>query len=201
VSIALYDLPRRYAVLADIRHEDESNVTEDPVVQRVLDVNGHPRSDTGLHEALNAIRDEAQVKALSLAKVVKNLEAEVKLLEEHTRLLYAKAQARLDRADYLRRMIRLELEAAGLDRVKDPFVTAWLQQPPPAVVIVAEERVPPEFMRAVLGLPYALVPPQLRGHVKHLDVDRAVILALLRRTGQVPDGIAIRTGERHLRVR
>ena len=44
-----------------------------------------------------------------------------------------RAQTRRNRIAFLRNLIRLELEAAGLDRVRDPLVTVWLQQSPPAV--------------------------------------------------------------------
>jgi hypothetical protein len=134
-------------------------------------------------------------------KVVKCLEAEVRLLEEHTRLLQSKSQARRERADYLRKLIRLELEASGLEKVKDPSVTAWLQQSPLAVEVVDEASIPPEFMRAVLRLPLSAIPEGLRGLVQHLDVDRAGILELAKRTREVPEGVSVKTGERHLRIR
>ena len=56
-------------------------------------------------------------------------------------------------------------------------------------------------MRAVLRLPYASVPPELRSHLQHLDVDRSSILELVKRTGEVPEGVSIKTGERHVRIR
>ena len=185
MSLDLYDLKPQYAALAELPLEADDGEAE----------------TASLCQAVEAIRDEGSERALSLAKVVKCLEAEVRLLEEHTRLLQTKTQARRDRMDYLRKLIRLELEASGLDRVKDPFVTAWLQQSPPSVEVMEEHAIPPEFMRAVLRLPYALVPAELRGHLQHLDVDRAAILELAKRTGEVPTGVSVRTGEKHLRIR
>jgi hypothetical protein len=185
MTLDLYNLDSSYCALAELPLEVDEDHDAGELVAR----------------ALAAIRGEAREKALGLAKVVKCLEAEVRLLEEHTRLLQSKAQTRRDRADYLRKLIRLELEAAGLDKVKDPLITAWLQQSPPSVHVVDEAMIPPEFMRAVLRLPLALVPAQLRGHVQHLDVDRAAILELTKRTGEVPVGVWIRTDETHLSIR
>jgi hypothetical protein len=184
MSLDLYELAPSYLALSELPLDAEETETED-----------------ALCRALEEIHNEAREKALSLAKVVKGLEAEVGLLEEHTRLLQDKAQARRGRADYLRKLIRLELEAAGLDRVKDPFVTAWLQQSPPAVKVVDEASIPPEFMRAVLRLPLAQVPEGMRGLVQHLDVERAAILELVKRSGEVPEGVSVGAGERHLRIR
>jgi hypothetical protein len=185
MSMDLYDLAPLYSALAELPGE-----TGDA---------GH--DGAALTEAVAAIHDEARDKALALAKVVKSLEAEVKVLEDHTRILQSRAQARRDRAGCLRKLIMLELEASGLDRVKDPLITVWLQQSPPSVDVVNELSVPSEFLRAVLRLPYALVPAALRGHVQHLDIDRTAILELIRRTGEVPDGISVRAGSRHIRIR
>jgi hypothetical protein len=183
MTLRLYELAAPYEALAEVP-ADEAKACDDT-----------------LSAAVEAIRDESAHKALSLAKVVKCLEAEVQILEEHTHLLQTRAQTRRDRIAFLRHLIRLELEAAGLDRVRDPLVTVWLQQSPVAVEVVDETSIPPEFMRAVLRLPYALVPVELRGCLQHLDVDRAAILELVKRTGEVPEGVTIRTGERHLRIR
>jgi hypothetical protein len=185
MTVDLFHLDSEYRALAEL----------------ALEVDGDHDKGEPLAHALAAIRDEARDKALGLAKVVMCLEAEVRLLEEHTRLLQSKAQARRERADYLRKLIQLELEAAGLDKVKDPLIAAWLQKSPPSMHVIDEEAIPAEFMRAVLRLPLALVPAPLRGLVQHLDVDRAAILELVRRTGAVPDGVSVCTDERHLRIR
>jgi hypothetical protein len=185
MTLDLYDLEPRYTALADLPLEAEDDAEENATLCRALD----------------AIRDEARDKALSLSKLVKCLEAEVRLLEEHTRQLQSKTQTRRDRVDYLRRRIQVELETAGIDKVKDPFVTAWLQQSPPSVEVIDELAVPSEFMRAVLRLPLSLVPEDLRGLVQHLDVDRAGILEFAKRRGELPAGVLIRTSDKHLRIR
>lgn len=184
MSPTLFDLEPKYAVLADVQEAEDRDCDDDK-----------------LGAALEAIHDEARDKALSLSKVVKEIEAEIQVLEEQTRLLQRRAQARRDRVNFLRNVVRLELEASGLDRVRDPLVTVWLQQSPPSVQVLDEQAIRPELLRAVLRLPYSVLPPQLRGYMQHLDVDRAAILELARRTGEVPEGVSIRTGERHVRIR
>ena len=184
MTLPLYDLEPCYEALVELPLEEENPVTS-----------------TALCQMLDEIRDEASAKALSLAKVVNSLQAELELIEQQIRLLQAKAQARRERIAFLRTVIHLELEAAGVDRIRDPLVTVWLQKSPPSVEVIDEESVPAEFKRAVLRLPFSLVPPELRGHLQHLDVNRAAILELVKRTGEVPDGVSVRTGERHLRIR
>jgi hypothetical protein len=96
--------------------------------------------------------------------------------------------------------MRLELEGAGLNRVRDAFVTAWLYRSPPSIQVIDEGALPDEFQKAVLRLPYSLVPEALRGFIQHVDIDRAALLDLLRRTGEVPDGVTVNVDAKHVRI-
>src|SRR6266550_2687560 len=183
MAMPLFDLEPQYASLVDLPLE-------------ALAVEDDKTSD--LAEALVALQDEITPKVLALAKVVRTLEAEADLLENHARSLNAKAQTRRRRVDVIKRWVKLEMEAASIEKARDPLVTVWLQTSPPSVHVLNELAVPPEFQRAVLRLPYSLVPAELRGFLQHLDVERAAILDLTKRTGEVPAGVVIRTGEKHL---
>jgi hypothetical protein len=180
VTTQLFEIPQSYERFADFDLPDDG---------------------AELESAIADVSDEVTASVLSLAKVVLAIEAEAVLLEQHVRTMNAKAGARRRRAEYLKRWVKLQMEGAGLDRVKDPFVSVWLQKSPPAVEVLDEAAIPPEFLRAVLRLPFAAVPAELRGFLHHLDVDRAAILELSKRTGEIPSGVRIRNGERHLRMR
>jgi hypothetical protein len=185
MALPVFDLEPEYAALADMPLEAPAD------------------DDGGLNveAALDALREEIAPKLLALAKVIRTLEAEADLLEEHARALNARANSRRRRVDFLKRWTKLQMEAAGIEKVKDAFVNMWLQVSPPSVKVVDEAAVPPQFQRAVLRLPYSLVPSELRGFLQHLDVERSAILDLSKRTGEVPPGIVIKTGERHVRIR
>ncbi len=184
--LPLYDLDEQYQELADLS-------LEAPEEQA-------PAPEELLH-AVEAIEDDAGRKVLALAKVVRSLEAEAQLLEEHGRMMLGKASNRRRRMEFLKRWVQLQMEGAGLDRLRDPFVTVWLQASPPSVEILDDTAVPGELRRAVLRLPYSMVPTHLHGYLQHLDVDRAGILELAKRAGEVPPGVRIRTAERHIRIR
>jgi hypothetical protein len=89
----LYDLRPEYACLTDLPVE-APRLADDP---RELDVE------------LEAIREELEPKLLSLAKVVRTLEAEAGLLEEHGRTLMGRASTRRVRVDYLKRWMQLQM--------------------------------------------------------------------------------------------
>jgi Gp157 protein len=97
--------------------------------------------------------------------------------------------------------MQLQMEADGVTKLKDAFITIWLQQSPPSIEVVDEAAVPAEFKRATLKLPLSQVPPSLLGLVQTCDVDRAQIQGLLKSTGELPAGITFRRGDRHLRIR
>ncbi len=184
--LALYETGPEYEAFGDITPDDTAASGD---------------SQACLEERLAALPDEVSTTVLSLAKVVRALEAEAALLEGHGRLILGKASGRRRRIEFLKRWMQLQMEGAGIDKAKDAFVTVWLQASPPVVDVLNEEAVPPEFRRAVLRLPYSLLPQELRAYLQHLDVDRQALLELARLTGEVPDGISIRSGQRHLRLR
>src|ERR1041385_8532704 len=111
MSTMLYDLRPEYDSLSDLNLE-------------APDLSDDPRQ---LAEELEAIREELNPKLLSLAKVVRALEAEAGLLEEHGRALLGRANTRRVRVDHLKNWMKLQMEVAELERLKDPFVTLWLQ--------------------------------------------------------------------------
>src|SRR6187551_1070705 len=101
MTTQLYDLRAEYASLADLPME-APNLSDDP---------------RELSQELEAIREELNPKLLSLAKVVRTLEAEAGLLEEHGRALLGRANTRRVRVDHLKRWMQLQMEGAELDRL------------------------------------------------------------------------------------
>src|SRR5438093_12609861 len=105
MAVPLFDLEPQYAILVDLPLE-------------ALAVEDDKTSD--LAEALVALQDEITPKVLALAKVVRTLEAEADLLENHARSLNAKAQTRRRRVDVIKRWVKLEMEAASIEKARDP---------------------------------------------------------------------------------
>jgi hypothetical protein len=184
MSTQLYDLRPEYESLADLAME-APNLSDDP---------------RELAQELEAIREELNPKLLSLAKVVRTLEAEAGLLEEHGRALMGRASTRRVRVDHLKHWMQLQMEGAELERLKDPFVIVWLQRSPASIAVLNEEVVPAEFKRVTLKLPLSAVPPGLLGLVQTCDIDRTAIHELIKSTGELPPGIEYVCDRRHLRI-
>lgn len=180
----LYQLEPQYEALADPPLE-AADLSDDP---------------SQLNEQLEALREELGPKLLSLAKVVRTLDVEAGLLEEHGRALMGRANARRVRIDYLKRWMQLQMEGSELTKLKDPFVTVWLQQSPPSIAVLHEAEVPDEYKRVTLKLPLAMVPPGLRGLVQSCDIDRTALHEVIKTTGEAPLGVQYVCDRRHLRI-
>jgi hypothetical protein len=184
MSAMLYDLKPEYDSLTDLPMEAPNLLDE-------------PRE---LAQELEAIREELNPKLLSLAKVVRTLEAEAGLLEEHGRALLARASTRRVRVDYLKRWMQLQMEGAELESLKDPFVTLWLQKSPASIAVLNEQAVPAQYKRVTLKLPLSAVPPGLLGLVQTCDIDRTAIHELIKASGELPPGIDYLCDRHHLRI-
>jgi predicted hydrocarbon binding protein len=187
MTLKLYELASEYERFGDLAVESVEDTAQDET--------------QALELLLESVRDEESTKVLALAKVILSLEAEASVLEQQAGRLMGRARARHSRSDFLKNWMKLTLESIDMSRVKDAFVTVWLQSSPPSVEVLDETTVPAEFQRAVLRLPFAFVPPGLRGYLQHLDVDKVAILAQVKRTGEVPAGVSVRTTEKHVRLR
>src|SRR5688500_2313791 len=110
MGLALFDLPPEYADLVETELEESKD---------------HP-----LDARLEALEVEVTTKARPLANVVLTLEGVADLLESHCRSLLVRAGVRRQRADYLKRWLHREMQAAAIEKAKDPFVFFWLQLSP-----------------------------------------------------------------------
>jgi len=145
-TLDLYNLEPEYVALADLPMEA-------PVA---------PESFEDLSTVLDAFAAvKAEAKVLSLAKVCQQLESEAAMLTERAKAIEARAASRRNRVEHLKRYMKGLLEGFGLDKVKDLYVSVWLQANPPSVEVVDEAAVPGEYKRATwAGLPSRL-PPEL----------------------------------------
>lgn len=184
MTTQLYDLRPEYDALTDLPLE-AARLRDDP---------------RELTEQLEALREDLSPKLLSLAKVVGTLEAEAGLLEEHGQALIGKAESRRLRVDYLKRWMQMQMEGAELQKLKDPFVSLWLQKSPASISVLDEGAVPAQYKRVTLKLPLTAVPPGLLGLVQTCDIDRAAIHELIKTTGELPPGIEYVNDRRHLRI-
>ena len=121
----LYELAQNYAQLMEMAEEMESDA---------------------LVDTLEALQDAIEDKAENIAKFIKNLEADAKIIKEEEQRLAERRRAIETKVDKLKTYLQEQLEIAGLQKVKRPTITVAIQNNPPSVEIADEKLIPSEFM-------------------------------------------------------
>lgn len=134
--------------------------------------------------AMDTLEDVFDAKVESIAKIIRELEADAKAYEEEAKRLNGHTQAARNRIAHLKEYILYNMIAAGKTKVGE-IVKVSVQPSPPSCEVVDAEQVPLELWRVI---------PERR------EVDKKGILELWKESGEVPPGVTIHSDEKHLRI-
>lgn len=121
----LYELAQNYAQLLEMAEEMESEA---------------------LVDTLASLQDAIEDKAENIAKLVKNLEADVKVIKEEEQRLAERRRAIEAKVERLKTYLQEQLETAGIEKVKRPTITVSIQNNPPSVDVIDETLIPADFL-------------------------------------------------------
>ena len=121
----LYELAQNYAQLLEVAEEIESDA---------------------LVDTLEALQDAIEDKAENIAKLIKNLEADAKIIKEEEQRLAERRRAIEAKVDKLKTYLQEQLETAGLQKVKRPTITVAIQVNTPSVDVIDETAIPSDFL-------------------------------------------------------
>ena len=88
-----------------------------------------------------------KAKAVGVAKYIKYMDAQEKIIKDEAKLLAEKAKKFSQRADYLRQTLIMQMETFGVESIPDPILSIKLQNNPWSVVVSDEENLPDEYKR------------------------------------------------------
>lgn len=97
-------------------------------------------------DTLESINEAIEEKIENTAYLIRNLEADIKVLKEEEKRLSERRRALETKVIRIKEYLQNELEKAGIDKVKRPLITVSIQNNPPSVKIVDEKIIPPSFM-------------------------------------------------------
>lgn len=120
----LYELTENYAKLLEMAEEMDTDAIVD---------------------TLEALQEAIEDKAENIAKLVKNLEADVKIIKEEEQRLAERRRAIEAKIERLKAYLQEQLETAGIEKVKRPTITVAIQANPPSVDIIDETLIPADF--------------------------------------------------------
>ena len=93
-------------------------------------------------KALDEITEDFNTKAESVAKMVREFEAEAKIYSD-------KASAATNKARSLKAYLQANMLATGIQNVKGQLLNIFLQKSPPSCNIIDESQIPDEYIRVI----------------------------------------------------
>ncbi len=135
-----------------------------------------------LHDTLEGLEGEIEVKAQALVQVVASLEGDTSVIDAEIKRLQDRKRVIANRANSLRDYLRHNMEVTGISKIECPLFQITLAKGRPMAVIENEERIPDRYVKLVR------------------QPDKAAILAALKAGEDVP-GCAMGESKQSLRIK
>jgi hypothetical protein len=100
-------------------------------------------------EALNSIEGDIFLKLENIVKLLRSIEADVKIIKEEKQRLAAKQSSLENRCVNLKSYIEGTLKALGKDKVKSGLFTLSIAKNPPSVNVVDLKAIPKEYIKQI----------------------------------------------------
>ena len=142
----LYDLSEKYRALLDMEEDI------DPTV---------------FHDTLDSLEDAIENKAEGYAIVIRQFKTDVKTLKDEENRLEKRRQAIETKIGIMQESLYEAMKNTGIDKIKSPRFTVWVQKNPMAVSITNETLIPEEYY--IPQLP-KLDKKQLKEDMKHGEI-------------------------------
>ena len=130
MSFKLYELTEMYQNIWELVADDETDL------------------DT-LEIALSQIEDNIELKAESMAKLVRGIDGDVAALKEEETRLAKRRKALENKQTNIKLFLENQLKQMGLDKVETPLFKVSIQNNPPSVNILDEDLIPEQYKKTV----------------------------------------------------
>ncbi|OQP13181.1 siphovirus Gp157 family protein [Geobacillus thermoleovorans] len=121
----LYELTENYTKLLEMAEEMDTDAIVD---------------------TLEALQEAIEDKAENIAKLIRNLEADVKVIRDEEKRLAERRQVIENKIERLKSYLQEQLEIAGIEKVKRPTITVSIRKNPPSVDVIDETLIPADFL-------------------------------------------------------
>lgn len=160
-NLTLYQLTDEYRQLLELAASEEAD-------------------EESFAAALADLQGEITTRAVSLAKVARNLESFEQQIEAAIEAMSKRANRAKKRAESIRAYLKERMEIASINKVDSPFFTLAIRKNPPRLVIAEDALIPRDYLRIV---PERLEPnkPEIAKALKAgVDVDGCRLEATTR---------------------
>lgn len=152
------------------------------VLEELSEPSGDGQDEARFQALLGGLGEAFDEKVLSVAKVIRSIEADVVAVAAEVDRLQGRRRHLAGRIEWLKRYLVGEMEVAGREKVRGPTLTISLAKAPASCEVVSVEEVPEEYRRV------------------KVEVDRAGILEHFRSTGEVVSGTTVVADRRYVRI-
>lgn len=95
-----------------------------------------------IEDTLQAIEGDIEFKAESMAKIIKSIEADEKVIKIEEERLYNRRKSLENQRTHIKSYLEQQLLTMGVDKIKTPTFTIAIQNNPPSVKILDESKIP-----------------------------------------------------------
>ena len=152
------------------------------VLEELSDPSADGQDEARFQALLSGLGEAFDEKVLSIAKIIRSMEADVTVLAAEVDRLQGRKRHLAGRIDWLKRYLLGEMEAVSREKVSGPTLTVSLAKAPPSCDVICAGDVPAEFRRI------------------KVEIDRSQILEHFRQTGEVVPGTTVAADRRYLRI-
>jgi len=125
----LYELSTQYAQLVDMLEQVEEDMQE------------------ALKDTLDSIADSIEVKADSIAKMIRQLEAEKEMIDAECKRLADRGAKLSKQKDQLKAYLFENMQIAGQDKIKTALFSFTIRTNAPSVLVTNDQIIPSEFIK------------------------------------------------------
>lgn len=120
------------------------------IYQNIWELIGDDEADLdALEIALSQVEDTIEMKAESMAKLIKSIDGEATVLKEEESRLTKRRKALENKQSNIKSYLENQLRVMGIDKVKTPIFTVALQNNPPSVNVIDEDLIPEDYIKIV----------------------------------------------------
>mgnify|MGYP001002415213 CR=1 FL=1 len=176
----LYELAEEFSALFTELEENEGELTPE------------------LAGRLTRISQDFDAKVENIALFILQLESDAAQIKEEIFRLESRHKSTLNKANWLRSYLLLQMENAERNKIESSRVTVSTQKSPPAVIVENTEIIPSQFKKGQLKLRWDEIPEFLRD-LALVEVDKTAIKESFNQGRPVP-GVRLES-KLNLRIR
>lgn len=103
--------------------------------------------DQTFADTLESLSGELEVKAINIAYVIKNLEANAKAIKEAEEQMYSRRKQLEAKAEYIKDYLLENMQRTGIKLIECPYFKISLKNNPESLIVDPNAQVPAEYYR------------------------------------------------------